>query len=356
MTKQNEKVYYKMYKKGRFWIFAGVAVAAWNVNALMGQAATTSDDSSATAVSETTSTSELNQSAVPLKNGSTIDQSNESDVAAGQNSGTTATTKADITTETDKPAAAETNDQNKPEIDNSKVDTESVDTSNGASDDSSNKEIAPANDEKGQADETSVKSDSVSDPTEPEKPATTAPETPVVTAPVADANVEQPVNDDHSESEITNPVEDQVTVNTNDLVSDENVNGLTEKDLLVGNANYLANGLLDSAIKAATVQQTFSRKNLMKAAPALTELTSGDWGSSHWVLTSDGTLTIGAGTWKGSMYTGDTWYSSEKSIKKVIITGPVIGYTPLWVDKQIIKACLLREEFLYGEKRIPVQH
>lgn len=27
------------------------------------------------------------------------------------------------------------------------------------------------------------------------------------------------------------------------------------------------------------------------------------------------------------------------------------GYTPLWVDKQIIKACLPKEEFFYGQKR-----
>ncbi|MFD1420580.1 bacterial Ig-like domain-containing protein [Lactiplantibacillus songbeiensis] len=312
MTKQNEKVYYKMYKKGRFWVFAGVAVAAWNVNALMGQAATTADDSSAASVSETTSSSELSQKVVPLNSTSSSDQGSTSDVANGQNTGDTATTKADTTTttDTDKNAAVDTNDQNKSVTDAAEVTTESSDTSNSASNESGKKETTSNSDEKVQDEAISVESDaanSVSNPTEPEKPITTTPKTPVVTAPATDTNVEQSVNDDHSESEITNPVEDKVTVNVNDLVTDQNVNGLAENDLSVGNANYLASGLLDSAIQAATVQQTFSRKSLMKAAPALTELASGDWGTSHWVLTSDGTLTIGAGTlsdspapWRGT--------------------------------------------------------
>jgi len=335
MTKQNEKVYYKMYKKGRFWVFAGVAVAAWNVNALIGQAATTTDDSSAASVSETTSSSELSQKVVPLNGTSSSDQSNASDVSNGQNTGDTATTKADTTTTTDtdkKDAVDDTNDQNKSVTDDSEVTTESSDTSNSASDDSSKKATISNNDEKVQNDSTLGESDtanSVSDTTEPEKPTTTTPETPVVTAPVTDTNAEQPVNDDHSESETTNPIENKVTVNVNDLVTDQNFNGLAEDGLSGNNTDDLASSLLNGAIKAATTQQMFSRKSLMKAAPALTELPSGDWGTSHWVLTSDGTLTIDAGTLVGNIYQGDTWRNSKKLIKKVIITGPVVASTDL---------------------------
>lgn len=61
----------------------------------------------------------------------------------------------------------------------------------------------------------------------------------------------------------------------------------------------------------------------------------------------------------------DKAYETDKTISKAnltvgwILAGKkqnknrvmVDGYTPSWVDKQIIKACLPRKEFLYGPKR-----
>ncbi|WP_225420144.1 hypothetical protein, partial [Lapidilactobacillus gannanensis] len=37
-------------------------------------------------------------------------------------------------------------------------------------------------------------------------------------------------------------------------------------------------------------------------------------------------------------------YGNFRNTKKLVC----VGYTPSWVDKQIIKACLPRKEFLYG--------
>ncbi|RNE41828.1 hypothetical protein FAM8374_02941 [Lacticaseibacillus paracasei] len=41
-------------------------------------------------------------------------------------------------------------------------------------------------------------------------------------------------------------------------------------------------------------------------------------------------------------------------MKKVYTTTMINGYTPTWVDKQIIKACLPRKEFFHGPNRFKI--
>jgi len=86
---QNEKLTFKMYKKGRFWVSAGIALATINLGTLAGQAATATPAPTKIPVTNeaTVSASKLNQSQVTLKSGTTptsVEANNESAVNSVQ--------------------------------------------------------------------------------------------------------------------------------------------------------------------------------------------------------------------------------------------------------------------------------
>lgn len=68
---QNARTTYKMYKKGRFWVFAGITLATINFGTIAGQAATDTPTNPSATTSKTTVTSNSNQAAVTLKNRTT---------------------------------------------------------------------------------------------------------------------------------------------------------------------------------------------------------------------------------------------------------------------------------------------
>ena len=133
---QNDKVIYKMYKKGRFWVFAGITLATINLGTLTGQAAV---ETTATTKPETksaaTEVSQLNQPTVTLKSGNkaannenvtansqpasqqsmsvaTVDShaGTESSVDQASQSSETQTTVAKITTDTETEVSEATPD------------------------------------------------------------------------------------------------------------------------------------------------------------------------------------------------------------------------------------------------------
>ncbi|KRO29054.1 KxYKxGKxW signal peptide domain-containing protein [Lactiplantibacillus fabifermentans] len=92
---QDKKVYYKMYKKGRFWVFAGMTLAMLNVNTVVSHA-DEATDSSASAEESTNTTSvasQLSDQKVVLS--SSNQASADTNSATSTNAGTaTDTTKA----------------------------------------------------------------------------------------------------------------------------------------------------------------------------------------------------------------------------------------------------------------------
>jgi len=85
-NKRNDKMVYKMYKKGRFWVFAGVTLAAVNFSVVASQAETSPSTEPEPTTSQPTTSSKLEQKEVTLKAGTSdqiVDQSNsknESDI------------------------------------------------------------------------------------------------------------------------------------------------------------------------------------------------------------------------------------------------------------------------------------
>ena len=106
---QDKKVYYKMYKKGRFWVFAGITLAMLNVNTVVSHADEAADSSASdTESSSTTSVaSQLTDQKVVLS--SSNQASKDTDSATSTNTGAvTDTTKADTTSQEDSSATGDT--------------------------------------------------------------------------------------------------------------------------------------------------------------------------------------------------------------------------------------------------------
>jgi len=289
-TRQNAKLTYKMYKKGRFWVFAGIAVAAWNANLIVGQAATAEDTTHTTVASKTTGTSDLNQKAVTLshsattQNASSSEETDSSSLSAtkAETTGTTTTDQVGTTTtqRTANDSVVETSETYKAE----NRDGSSVEST-------TDKQVASKTD---------------------------------VTKSVA-----KPIDSAASKAETVASVPNTpATTDSNETAS------TTTQSTVAAESN--SHSLVETPNKAATdtvakpAMQKFSTRSSLKAAAAVTVTDSGMWGTSPWTLTSDGVLTIGAGIMDDSYVPwgqADTnnKYVRDKVKKFVIEPGVVAG-------------------------------
>ncbi|MFC6295303.1 bacterial Ig-like domain-containing protein [Lactiplantibacillus daoliensis] len=298
---QNNKLYYKMYKKGRFWIFAGMAVVTMNMSVVTSHADATTQASSEPATSSTSKKSVTSQSQVVLQSSATPSQpsgASDASSAEGVSKTATATSKATATTTA----------KEQPEKDSETgTQAQSVESSSSSETKSTSKVTTSVVSDVKDTTVTNEETDKLA-PVSDEPAATTKPES---TLPVENGDtakkvvttVEAPVTDLTSENE-TNEFNNQLTLNK----IQETTN---------------------NAIGAMAVQN-LSRAALVKAA-TVREVASGNWGTSQWRLTSDGVLTIGSGTltdgmapWAGNQVLPNGTKIRAK-ISKVIIEPNVIA-------------------------------
>lgn len=297
---QTNKLTYKMYKKGRFWIFAGMAVVTINLNTLTSHADTTEQVSSATTTSESTKASAISQSQVALS----------SSTSSSSTDATTTTTTASQASETVTTKAESTS--------SSKADTATTATASAASSSAS----------------------AVSATSNASTSTTTATNANEI---VNDSNKTIETNNQAMSSDTTNsaadvatttPASDQAT--TDSVTANEVATNLTtETTDQLSQAAVVSNlkQLTTTAVAAAAVQENrLSRASLVKA-DAVT-IGSGVWGTSAWTVTSDGVLTIGSGTLGtgGAPWESTQLYSSDNPsrilrsrITKVVIEPNVIA-------------------------------
>ncbi|CAJ1227818.1 bacterial Ig-like domain-containing protein [Lactiplantibacillus xiangfangensis] len=326
---QNEKHYYKMYKKGRFWIFAGIAVATINMGALTSQA------DAVTAVKETSSTStnsesEISQSQVVLR------QPDSSVVNSGSDSSTSATNTDTAVTQAKSSTATGEQDQNETVVKSGGSANQTVSSSRhsqaeSSSDSQASSEQSKTNEIVNGTKETVASSDEQS-----------VTETPITPATTPDITDEAPKNTPKSspatlvESEAASK-ESIISVNTIgtvDSVSDPDIEAQLTKHQSVTKLNLLTSNVFGAA---AVQENKLSRASLMKAAD-VTVLASGTWGTSPWKVTSDGLLTIGSGTfgtdsmapWEGNNYLPDMTrvraVISKVVIDKNVVAGHYLSY------------------------------
>lgn len=89
---QTEKQYYKMYKKGRFWVFAGITVATIGISPIIGHA----DQENKASTQSTTSAAMTNQASVATGKTVVLNKQNEQGASQAQTDETS--TKGESTT------------------------------------------------------------------------------------------------------------------------------------------------------------------------------------------------------------------------------------------------------------------
>jgi len=298
---QNKKLYYKMYKKGRFWIFAGMAVVTMNMGVVTSHADATTQASSEPATSSTSEKSTTSQSQVVLQGSTTTNQSSSvSDASSTEDVSKTAT-------ETSKATETMTAKEQPEKDSETGTQAQPVESSSNSETKSPSKATASAVSDVKDTTVTNEETDKLA-PVSGEPAATTKPES---TLPVE--------NGDTAKEGLTTAEVGETDLTSENETSEFN-NQLTLNKLQETTTN---------AIGAVAVQK-LSRAALVKAA-AVTELASGVWGTSQWRLTSDGVLTIGSGTlnndmapWAGNHYL-ENGNKIRAKISKVIIEPNVIA-------------------------------
>ena len=304
---QTNKLTYKMYKKGRFWIFAGMAVVTINLNTLTSHADTTEQASSVTTTSESTKVSPISQSQVTLSSSTSTSSTDATTTTTASQASETVTTKAATTSSSKadtatKPAGSSSENVASGATKTSVATTSAANT-NGIVNDS-NKTIETNNQATSANTTTSAAATT---------PGTTADSATTTTAP------DQETTDSVTTDEIGTATVDLTTEKTDQLSQAATVSNLKQ--------------LTTMALAAAAVQENrVSRASLVKA-DAVT-IGSGVWGTSAWTVTSDGVLTIGSGTlgtggapWESTqLYASDNPSRILRSrITKVVIEPNVIA-------------------------------
>ncbi|BDZ32184.1 bacterial Ig-like domain-containing protein [Lactiplantibacillus brownii] len=303
---QYNKLYYKMYKKGRFWVFAGVAVATMNVGTLISHADATGQTTANATSSEKTDVSSSGESQVVLKSSSATSESNRTDdksdaETSADSSSVTKDTQAD---QTEKSAAQ----SGQGTVENAADDA----TKSSSSDDTKATTAGTVTDEVQQTDTKQASADSQSTSTISGNNATSAKSNTTTTA---DSNV--PLTKANDTADATGAAVETVA---NLAKTETDSNSQLIQQATVTNRQQLTN----DALGAAAVQDNkLSRANLVKSND-VTVLGSSTWGTSAWCVTSDGVLTIGTGT-LGTV--GVPWEDSSlrSRITKVIIAPNVIA-------------------------------
>lgn len=286
---QNKKLYYKMYKKGRFWIFAGMAVVTMNMGVVTSHADATTQSSSEPATSSTSEKSVVSQSQVVLQSSATTNQSSSvSDASSAADAPKTATetSKATETTTAKEQSEkdSETGTQAQPVESSSSSETKSTSAASDV------KDTTVTNEE-------TAKLAPVSD----EPVATTKPES---TLPVE--------NGDTAKEGLTTAEVGETDLTSENETSEFN-NQLTLNNLQETTTN---------AIGAVAVQK-LSRAALVKAAAVIE---SGNKLGLDYTITDDGTLTIQGGNLQDtSTGAGSPWRDSSSKITKVVIAGPIVA-------------------------------
>lgn len=301
---QTNKLTYKMYKKGRFWIFAGMAVMTINLNTLTSRADTTEQASLATTTSESTKASAISQSQVPLTSSTSTSSTNATTTMSVSQASDTETvpTKATTTsvskaapavatTTSTTPAASSSENGASGKTEASASTTSATNTSGVVND--TNKTIATSNE-------------------------TTSSHMTTATTPTADPKL------------ITTVGAPKTTPANPDSVTTDEV-GMAATNLTTGQTDQLAQSATVSELKqltttnlaAAAVQENkLSRASLAKAAV----VESGTKLGVDYTITDDGVLTIQGGNLQNtSSGAGSPWVADANIITKVVIAGPIIA-------------------------------
>ncbi|MZU90896.1 cell surface protein [Lactobacillus plantarum] len=310
------KQHYKMYKKGRFWVFAGITVATFTLNPLISRADTETTTTAATTTAEASSSS--NSQVLRTTTTSTIGATTQSSAAA-TNAATTNTSAqkkqavSGITTDskTDQPVTAVGENENA---------TSNLSTSDSAS--ASSQAKTGSGDS---LDQTANSSVSVASSSQK------------VTTQNSDYQNDQGTGSESGiQSNVTDTVvaDESLQTNRSSVASpststmasigdpDSKDSNETEK-VVDSETSPIAVTATTNTITTTNDKVQLNRALLARAATPATVVSTGTMGTSAWQYTDDGVLTIHAGDWTGVGDVSDVPGDFGSELTKVVIDGPI---------------------------------
>ncbi|MFD1420854.1 BspA family leucine-rich repeat surface protein [Lactiplantibacillus songbeiensis] len=316
------KVHYKMYKKGRFWLFAGIAVLTWQLSSPSAQADTDESSNSEADTSSTTSASQLSQSSVVLSSSSSSSSSQQSSTSSSSSSSNSSSSQ-------DSSTSDGTNDGN------ATATTKATQTS-------SRSQTTENNDSDGQTAQKVGSSTTSSSSTlsSTSSSSSASSESSNSISETSSSDTSNTLTNAGQQSTDNSKTPTDQSAGTTDINQLTNVQSITD-DLTADSSNQLlgANLMMSRLAMPVAANLTLGgtltdRASLLRsaAATAATTVASGAFkAGATWVLDSDGVLTItgNGGGLDDTVFNAGTgnsaspWAAYATQIKSVVFDGPV---------------------------------
>ncbi|WP_262343767.1 bacterial Ig-like domain-containing protein [Lactiplantibacillus plantarum] len=318
------KQHYKMYKKGRFWVFAGIIVATFTLNPLISRAdteTTTAATAATTAATAATTTAGASSSS----NSQVLRTTTTSTTGATTQSSATAINAATTNTSAQKKQAVSgTTTDSKAEQPVTAVGENENATSNLSTSDSASASSQAKTGSGDSLDQTSNSSVSVASSSQK------------VTTQNSDYQNDQGTGSESGiQSKVTDTVVADESLQTNRSSvaspststmasigdSDSKDSNETEK-VVDSETSPIAVTATTNTITTTNDKVQLNRALLARAAiPAIVQ--SGTLGTSQWTMNSDGVVTIGAGDWSNVDDVLALFYTLGSTVTGVVIDGKV---------------------------------
>ena len=311
------KQHYKMYKKGRFWVFAGITVATFTLNPLISRA----DTETTTAATAATTTAGASSSS----NSQVLRTTTTSTTGATTQSSATAINAATTNTSAQKKQAVSgTTTDSKAEQPVTAVGENENATSNLSTSDSASASSQAKTGSGDSLDQTSNSSVSVASSSQK------------VTTQNSDYQNDQGTGSESGiQSNVTDTVVADESLQTNRSSvaspststmasigdSDSKDSNETEK-VVDSETSPIVVTATTNTITTTNDKVQLNRALLARAAiPAIVQ--SGTLGTSQWTMNSDGVVTIGAGDWSNVDDVSALFYTLGSTVTGVVIDGKV---------------------------------
>lgn len=311
------KQHYKMYKKGRFWVFAGITVATFTLNPLISRA----DTETTTAATVATTTAEASSSS----NSQVLRTTTTSTTGATTQSSATATNTATTSTTVQKnQAVSGTTTDSKTEQTVTAVGENENATSNLSTSDSAS---ASSQAKTGSGDSLAQTSNSsVSVASSSQKVTTQNSDYQNDQGTGSESGIQSNVTDtvvaDESlqtnRSSVTSP-----STSTMASIGDSDSKDSNETEKVVDSeTSPITVDAATNSIKTTNNKVQVNRALLVRATTPTT-VQSGTLGTSQWTMNSDGVVTISAGDWSNVDDVSDLFYTLGSTVTGAIIDGKV---------------------------------
>ncbi|AVK63347.1 hypothetical protein C5Z26_04185 [Lactobacillus sp. CBA3606] len=319
---KDDKLTYKMYKKGRFWVFAGIMMTTWQLNTMTVRAATNQTSTESSSVTATVSAASQSSTTVVASSAATSSTSAASAISSTSASATSTTAVSAASTSTTSTTTSAATSSVATRTSQIAV-TSSVATAKTVTA-SSNSVTSQA----GTTSQATVATNATS------ASSSASAVTPISTtaSSVSSTSAVTPISTAASSVSSTSAVAtSEVSATSSAVVASDGVTSVATTDSAV---TTTATTVLPTSTAVAAVATV--KPQVKSAMTAVTTVESGTYGTVDWTLDSEGVLHIQGGTLVNSALDDvaaeydplpDNRWQGNDAIKKISFEGAVFGAT-----------------------------